>query len=165
MFISGADPEAPVRGNKTLQDITGVSPDTYYESAMDIVEAQVLVNEAKKKSSFLVIHSAKFTWPWIQGHFPILADVPYIDVMAIRKSADTGISLPCVKTISELQSELGRRTAYIRGGYSFDAICAKTIPNYDGDCPNSYMGEKSPKLMRQVYQLKALYHSLLTMER
>jgi len=166
MYIKGADPSASLGSTgKSLIDITGVSSDTYYDNAMDVIEAQVLANTAKKDSSFLVMHTARFTRPWIQAHFPILADMPCLDMVALYKCMSVGIELPSVDTLGALQDEINRRTTYIQGGYRFEEVCARVIPAFDGDLPNSYMGVGSPALTRQVYKLRALYHALLTLEK
>jgi len=165
MYIRGADPVAPLSsgGAKTIADITGVSADVYNDNSMDVVEAQVLANKAKGVSKFLVVYSAKFTHSWIKAQFPILSGMPFIDVISLVKCMDVKIPLPTVDTIDKMQEDIGRRTSYIRGGYSFDNVCDRLLSGYDVDGVGSYLlsDMQSPALTQKPYKLMALYSTLL----
>lgn len=161
VFISGADPKKEISNGSDISSITEVSPEEYENSCVSIQSALSIVNQAVEDSPFIAIWYSKFSKSWM-SEYNILEDKPYLDIMSLVKMVECKIPFPVVDTVEDLQSKIQEETKYIRGGYGFDAVCSRCIPGYDGDCSDAYLTGKTSRLERKVYQLWALYKTLIT---
>jgi hypothetical protein len=156
VFVKGANAGA-------VSTITGVSADVYETLAQPLDVAIASLVPVLSEASFLVLYSPKFMRDFLCASFPQACEKPYLDIIPMARWAESKYPMPETSlAMDALRYRMEGATSHIKGSKGFDAVCARLLPNYDGDSASAKVeGNEATALERKVYKLWALWTTLL----
>jgi hypothetical protein len=151
IFIKGANPVS-------VQHVTGVDPDQYFQEAVSIPRAADLLKETINNSDYILSYSVdNFTWPWIAERGEELCSLlerrPWLDLVLYAKLTDktTGEGIPAeIRDIDTLADRLPGAVCATRSkSYSLDNLFSQ-LPG--GMNKQGSTLETRPQYLWELYQ-------------